>query len=232
MLIMIEKFNALISGASSDADLVGVLREICSEFRFRDAYIVDYPSTSERTMSVLDTRGDRLAWWMDNVVTPQRTVSREVAAVLAKGGVIKFDGLDTMNPEHELLLAMQQLDLVQITMVPIKYDQELVGLVGYGGWPELSKERETILQFLTYNLLAQKRALRLQVQGGVARALTPREREVMYLAAQGKTSNAIAQTLGMAARTVNQHVENVGAKLGTRNRAHTVAEAIRQHMLT
>jgi DNA-binding CsgD family transcriptional regulator len=35
----------------------------------------------------------------------------------------------------------------------------------------------------------------------------------------------------MSARTVNQHVDNVADKLGTRNRAHTVAEIVRRGLL-
>jgi len=42
---------------------------------------------------------------------------------------------------------------------------------------------------------------------------------------------AFAQKLGMSARTVNQHVDNVADKLGTRNRTHTIAELVRNDML-
>ena len=47
----------------------------------------------------------------------------------------------------------------------------------------------------------------------------------------GVTSVEIAAQLGMSARTVNQHVDNVADKLGTRNRAHTVAEIVRRGLL-
>src|SRR3569833_334961 len=57
------------------------------------------------------------------------------------------------------------------------------------------------------------------------------ERLVMRLSAAGLTSGEIAEQLGMAARTVNQHVDNVADKLGTRNRAHTVAEIVRRGLL-
>jgi len=62
-------------------------------------------------------------------------------------------------------------------------------------------------------------------------SLTPREREVMQLSASGLTSAEIADKLGMSARTVNQHVDNVADKLGTRNRAHTVAEIVKRGLL-
>ena len=53
----------------------------------------------------------------------------------------------------------------------------------------------------------------------------------MALSSEGLTSLEIAEQLGMSARTVNQHVDNVAAKLGTKNRAHTVAEVIRHRLL-
>ena len=65
----------------------------------------------------------------------------------------------------------------------------------------------------------------------VKAALTPREKEVMQLSAVGLTSAEIAGKLGLSARTVNQHVDNVAEKLGTRNRTHTIAELVRYDML-
>ncbi|KKC37472.1 hypothetical protein WH87_11925 [Devosia epidermidihirudinis] len=64
-----------------------------------------------------------------------------------------------------------------------------------------------------------------------ATSLTPREREVLGLSAKGLTSQEVAERLGMSPRTVNHHVDNVAIKLGTRNRVHTVAEAIRRDLL-
>lgn len=43
--------------------------------------------------------------------------------------------------------------------------------------------------------------------------LTPREKEVIALSADGLTSVEIAERLGMSARTVNQHVDNVARRV-------------------
>lgn len=51
------------------------------------------------------------------------------------------------------------------------------------------------------------------------------------LSATGRTSAEIARELGLSPRTVNQHVENVAEKLGTKNRTHTIAELMRHHLL-
>ncbi|SEQ38949.1 helix-turn-helix transcriptional regulator [Microlunatus flavus] len=48
--------------------------------------------------------------------------------------------------------------------------------------------------------------------------LTPREREVMDLAASGLTSAGVGHRLGISPRTVGKHLENAYTKLGTNNR--------------
>lgn len=53
--------------------------------------------------------------------------------------------------------------------------------------------------------------------------LTDREREVFYMAAQGKTSNEIAAQLGISVRTVDTHRSNLMRKLGL----HTAVDLIR-----
>ena len=88
-----------------------------------------------------------------------------------------------------------------------------------------------IFILIGYSAFAQLRATRSTRTGRSDVTLTPREREVMQLSAEGLTSAEIAEKLGMSARTANQHVDNVADKLGTRNRAHTVAESVRRGLL-
>jgi PAS domain S-box-containing protein len=57
--------------------------------------------------------------------------------------------------------------------------------------------------------------------------LTPREREVLQLAADGRTLRDIAEQLFVAEQTVKTHFENIHAKLGVRSRAAAVAAALR-----
>lgn len=72
----------------------------------------------------------------------------------------------------------------------------------------------------------------LQPAGTVARSaesgtseLTPRERQVLGLVAQGRTGGEIAQGLFISAKTVSVHVSNILAKLGARGRAEAAALA-------
>jgi DNA-binding CsgD family transcriptional regulator len=67
--------------------------------------------------------------------------------------------------------------------------------------------------------------------GDLHERLTPREREVIYLVAQGRSNAAIAEALWVTPGTVKKHLENIYAKIGVGSRAaaatyvQTAAEA-------
>jgi DNA-binding CsgD family transcriptional regulator/pimeloyl-ACP methyl ester carboxylesterase len=62
---------------------------------------------------------------------------------------------------------------------------------------------------------------------GVGSKLSPREREVLALLADGRTEREIASSLGISPATASRHVANLYAKLGVHRRAEAVAWAIR-----
>ncbi len=57
--------------------------------------------------------------------------------------------------------------------------------------------------------------------------LTPRERDVMRLLAEGATVNATAAALGIAPKTADSHKSNLMRKLGVHNRATLTIAAVR-----
>ena len=61
--------------------------------------------------------------------------------------------------------------------------------------------------------------------------LSPREREVLNLIADGMTIPAIASQLFLAPSTVKTHVQRLYEKLGVSDRAAAVAEAMRRRLL-
>ena len=62
--------------------------------------------------------------------------------------------------------------------------------------------------------------------------LTHREFEVLELVANGYSAKEVAGLIGIAPRTVERHIENVRLKVGARNRAHMVTQAILEGVLT
>jgi DNA-binding NarL/FixJ family response regulator len=61
--------------------------------------------------------------------------------------------------------------------------------------------------------------------------LTPRELEVVKLVAEAYTNKQIADTLGLAEKTVESHRANVLSKLGMRDRVELVRYAIRRGLV-
>jgi DNA-binding CsgD family transcriptional regulator len=57
--------------------------------------------------------------------------------------------------------------------------------------------------------------------------LTPREREVLALVAEGRSNRQIADALFISAKTASVHVSNILAKLGVANRGEAAAVAHR-----
>jgi len=62
--------------------------------------------------------------------------------------------------------------------------------------------------------------------------LTPREQSVLRHAALGETLQETAKALGLGEETVRSHFKKAQTKFGTRNRTHTVAEAMRDLLIT
>ena len=62
--------------------------------------------------------------------------------------------------------------------------------------------------------------------------LTPREKEILELLAEGITDREIAYRLGISAYTVRTHVKHVREALGARTRWEAVAKAYRAGVLS
>jgi len=72
-------------------------------------------------------------------------------------------------------------------------------------------------------LILEDHASRLDALSFAGLGLTPRESQVMALAAQGRTSIEISAELGASVRTVRKHLEHVYRKLGVTNRGAALA---------
>ena len=62
--------------------------------------------------------------------------------------------------------------------------------------------------------------------------LSPREREIVHLTAEGLSSRAIGGRLGISPRTVEVHRSRAMHKLGARNRAQLILSAVSHGIVT
>ena len=63
------------------------------------------------------------------------------------------------------------------------------------------------------------------------RPLAPREKEILYWFAQGKTDRETASILGISPKTVETYSVHIYLKLDVHNRAQAVAEGFRKGIL-
>jgi DNA-binding NarL/FixJ family response regulator len=80
--------------------------------------------------------------------------------------------------------------------------------------------------------VARKLTRSLVAPARTATALTPREREILVLVAQGKSNHDIARTLVISERTARTHVSNVLTKLGLASRTQAALWAVREGLVT
>ena len=231
MLAFVEKHLDAIRKARSDSDVAEILSGIAKALGYRSAYLIEYASSLDGVPHIVDSDRGRSQWWRDYFKSSIRTDAGQIAEILKRGGVQRYGIERFSDPNDPLLAFARRVDMVDATLVPVSFGGTVVGLAGLSGVIELSAAQQTALQLLVYALFAQARSFN---SGGIFvphEALTPREKEVIALSAEGLTSVEIAERLGMSARTVNQHVDNVADKLGTKNRTHTIAEVIRHGLL-
>lgn len=61
--------------------------------------------------------------------------------------------------------------------------------------------------------------------------VTPRQREILRLIAEGRTSAEIAEELGLSVFTIKNYVERTFSRLGVYSRAGAVGLALREGLL-
>jgi len=87
-------------------------------------------------------------------------------------------------------------------------------------------QRLSLEQALAYAEVVAQKVVAAQQARQQLDQLSPRERQVAVLIAQGKTNAAIAAELVVSKRTVESHIANILSKLGVTNRAQIVRWAI------
>lgn len=80
-------------------------------------------------------------------------------------------------------------------------------------------------------VVARKLTRSLVASAHTATALTPRERQILVLVAQGRSNRDIASTLVISERTARTHVSNVLTKLGLASRTQAALWAVREGLV-
>jgi DNA-binding CsgD family transcriptional regulator len=228
MHAFVETMLHRISDAKRAPDVDLLLRDLAGFVGYRSAYMLVFFDDTEVPIRLYDSNQDRAAWWRDYTDNGRTSVSRLIADNLESSGV-QHISISRDDPRYSFAIIY---DFAESTIVPVTFGSGIRGVVGLCGEARDHSSLALSLQIVCYALLMQARATMETHAARPNAILTPREREIMKLSAEGLTSETIAAGLGISARTVNQHIDNIATKLSTRNRVHTVAEAMRQGLLT
>ncbi len=160
--------------------------------------------------------------------------------------------MDISMPEVDGLEATRlikaELPDVRIVIVTVSEDDEHLfeaiksGADGYLLKDMPAGELERTLRAVEAGELALSKGLAAKIldefgrlaREGPAKAgneLTPRERGVLQLVAEGATNREVAAKLYLSEHTVKFHMRNILSKLHTRNRAEAVAYAVRSGLV-
>lgn len=156
--------------------------------------------------------------------------------------------LDVSMPKKtgtEVLSAVSQDGLATriVLLTASATDEQISAAVALGAWGLLMKDTAADLLLECLRTVAEGRrwllgaevlaALerdekRREESGRIATVLTPRERQLVELVAEGLPNKLIARELGLTDGTVKIHLHNVYQKLGVNNRTALAALAFRE----
>ncbi|MGP9822062.1 autoinducer binding domain-containing protein [Salinarimonas sp. NSM] len=115
------------------------------------------------------------------------------------------------------------------TVPLVTVEGDVAGFPLAGAFGEASPEARGVLTLLATYALARSLQLRRvdEEEPYLRPSLSPRERETLQWAAEGLTDLEIGARMKITDHGVDRHLRAARRKLGTRNRTHAVAEAIR-----
>lgn len=149
-----------------------------------------------------------------------------------------LSGIQVVTALSDMGSPVQVLMLTAYTESELVYDAIAAGARGY-----LLKDvdRRTICDAITA-VARGKTVFSPDIHDGLAEQirahrhdprprLSPREREILSLAAEGRSGPEIARILFLSPNTIKTHLANIYEKLGVSDRAAAVAKALREGVL-
>jgi len=116
--------------------------------------------------------------------------------------------------------------------IPVHMEDGMQGCVSLAGQTvDIDHEDRLMLHLIALYAHGRLRYLKRHMTMLNPPEITDREAEVLKWAAVGKSNLDIADILGISHRTVVFHFESVARRMGTLNRTHSVAEAMRFNLI-
>jgi DNA-binding CsgD family transcriptional regulator len=164
------------------------------------------------------------------IVHRDRLVAEALAIALGRSSGIAIVSADTQvpHPPKRLDAAVVDAELpgAEMTVERLRAAEVRVVSLGSGVHADADVPADRAMAELADAIAPATPALR-RTEGG---ALSPREREVLNLVAQGLSGKQIARQLGISPKTVEHHKTRAFAKLGVPNQAAAVAALMEEEL--
>ncbi len=154
---------------------------------------------------------------------------------------LQMDGLDGVETTRRLKDRWPVIDVVAVTSFVEEGRIRAVLEAGATGYLLKHADAADVVDAIRAAMAGQVRldpaaaaalaaSFRAPASTGVD-SLTPRERDVVVLVAQGRTNREIGKQLGVTERTARTHVSNILAKLGLASRTQAAMWAVKQGLV-
>lgn len=225
-----------IDKTQTPEELIAELTKVAAEFGFEATAIAAYPHPNipfeKRILAHHWSRG-----WIEHYLS-QNYIDTDPVFRHSRTSLRPFEfseaPYEKRSKASQMMHELAEFGFSAGFCVPTLSPYGPINVAFAGERSELSRQDRGMLHFIA--IYAQLRATELLAGKLKAVAevlkLSPRELEVLQWCAEGKTSDAIAETLGISAHTVLTHIGDACRKLGTRSRTAAVAKAVHAGLIT
>ncbi|HET7413164.1 MAG TPA: LuxR family transcriptional regulator [Pararhizobium sp.] len=229
-----KAFLGEIETLQTQFDVFRLLKRVCELFGFSAFMVMRLPDATAMAVaeqSVINNWPTEMIAAYDRLGLLQSSPAIAAMRNSVKPLAISLEERTAASPEDSRAASealFRQFGFLRSVAIPVHDARGDRGVVFFDG------DRETLChtEMLELNMLAIHIYERLQqiahTDARDVSPLTDRETNCLAWTAEGKTSNEIAEILGLSEHTVNHYLNRAARKLSTVNRTQAVAKALRR----
>ena len=211
------------------------MEDAFGRFGFRTLIVTGLPNPDERFEQVVFAKRWPAEWF--KLYTANDYIRVDPVAKLCRRSYNPFEWSEApFDPEREpraaeVMNRASDFNMARGFIIPIHGEGAHNACLSIGGTHlDLNRRSKPALHLMA--MYGFEHVRRLLAPSMLKRQpLTPREREVLAWAAQGKSAWDIGEILGITQRTAEEHLAKAAHKLGAVNRVRAVAIAIRDRII-
>ena len=228
-------FCESLSHLQNPSTIADSFQKIASNFGFDHFIITDIPFAAQPFERAVLMRRWPTGWF--EVYAQRGFVRADPVIKLCRSTTSLFEWSEALyDPEiepraHEVMMRAKDFGLMRGLSLPIHGLDGLETCFSISGkQPDLTGRTRPALHLMMMYAYERIRQIVRHEHAGT-NPLTPREREVLCWAANGKSASETADLMAITERTVNAHAGSAIAKLGANSRTQAVVRAMQNRFI-